>query len=368
MKPVGRTLVSVIIIATVILISAIAYKAGIFTFSLSTFSKGSVGGEFRFPKHRSNVFIPDETAGHVHKTNTRLEITWTEHPEGSIFMSSNNLGFREDEDTPVSKPPDTYRILVTGDSHIDGFINNSESFPNRLEILLNKKASNQRYEVLNGATSHYGPYNYLGFMKKYSYLEPDMFVVVLYTGNDFGEALQTAELRGLIKTKERSEAYNEKLKSAASVNPGAVYQAVNQIYFFKTFPDMKEKALDVVESQLAEIQELCMERNIPFWLVCLPTKCDVEWEKDSDRLDEVRRILNLSGSDLLINQRVTEELTGRLDRYGVISLNVIDRMREPDEELYWKRDYHLNHRGHERLAEIFSEELIDYLNRSVSHR
>ena len=100
-------------------------------------------------------------------------------------MTTNNLGFREDEDTQENKPANTIRVLVTGDSHIDGVVYNSESFPNLLESRLNADYGSERFEVINGGVGYYGPQHYLGFLRKYAFLRPDMFIVVVYSGNDF---------------------------------------------------------------------------------------------------------------------------------------------------------------------------------------
>jgi hypothetical protein len=47
---------------------------------------------------------------------------WPEHPEGGFRMVVNNKGLRENEDTQIQKADQAFRILVTGDSHIDGVV------------------------------------------------------------------------------------------------------------------------------------------------------------------------------------------------------------------------------------------------------
>jgi hypothetical protein len=103
---------------------------------------------------------------------------WAEHYDGIINMKTNNLGFRRDTDTFPDKVR-KIRILVTGDSHIDGVLNNSESCCATLENLLNQSYNDNIYEVINGGVGYYFPRNYLGIINKYLYLSPDIFIVIL---------------------------------------------------------------------------------------------------------------------------------------------------------------------------------------------
>jgi hypothetical protein len=120
-----------------------------------------------FLEEQSDYYMSDLVIGHIHRPNVQREVTWDEHPEGRVIMRTNNLGFREDTDTDVKKRDDTVRILVTGDSHIDGVVDNSESFPNRLEALLNSSGLGPTFEVINGGTGYYGPQHYSRFIEKY---------------------------------------------------------------------------------------------------------------------------------------------------------------------------------------------------------
>ena len=60
-----------------------------------------------------------------------------EHPRGYVEIRRNRQSLREDREVPWQKPPGTYRIVCVGDSHTDGVCWNEESYPNRLESLLN---------------------------------------------------------------------------------------------------------------------------------------------------------------------------------------------------------------------------------------
>jgi hypothetical protein len=86
-----------------------------------------------FLARESAYYIPHPQVGHVHRPHAERRMQWPEHPRGEIVFRTNNLGFREDQDTAPRKPDGTVRIMVLGDSHTDGVVWNSESFPNLLE-------------------------------------------------------------------------------------------------------------------------------------------------------------------------------------------------------------------------------------------
>ena len=316
---------------------------------------------FRVIRGESDYYISDDTAGHIHKPYAVRTQQWKEHPNGSIKMAVNNVGFREDVDTATKKDSQTYRILVTGDSHIDGVVNNPESFANRLDRLLNSSHQRASFEVLNGGTGYYGPYNYAGFLRKFLYLKPDMFVVVLYTGNDFIDGIRTAEIRHHVRIPERPEGYARQLKDAASQNRGAVSQALNQAYFFKTYFELQNTAVDIAYQQLLDIARICSSRDIQLLVLTLPTKCDIPVSSPETTCDSASEKLGLTSEDVGINKDMGRRLLARLDSTGVQTLDPLSAMQRSRNPLYWETDYHLNHVGHNLLAKIVFDHLKTFL-------
>ncbi|HSV43971.1 MAG TPA: hypothetical protein VLJ10_05390, partial [Candidatus Bathyarchaeia archaeon] len=126
-----------------------------------------------------DYYQADEIVGFVHRPYAERTFNWPEYHKGKISLKTNNLGFREDADTAVEKKGDVTRVLVIGDSHIDGIIDNSESFPHVLETLFNARAGVPRFEMINGGTGLYGTDEYVLFLKKFLFLKPDIYMVVL---------------------------------------------------------------------------------------------------------------------------------------------------------------------------------------------
>ena len=53
--------------------------------------------------------------------------------------------------------------------------------------MLNLSSKKPTCEVINGGTGYYGPHNYSGFLQRFMFLRPNLYVVVFYTGNNFLE-------------------------------------------------------------------------------------------------------------------------------------------------------------------------------------
>jgi len=102
------------------------------------------------------------------------------HPRGQWKLRTNNYGMRNDQD--VVAEWDGPRILVTGDSHIDGVCSNDESLAGVLARSL-EAPHRPVVEVLNAGVGGYSMYNYLGVLERYAQeLHPDVFVAVVYGG------------------------------------------------------------------------------------------------------------------------------------------------------------------------------------------
>ncbi len=114
------------------------------------------------------------------------------HPLGRVHFRTNNLGLRRDADTQAAKAPGVFRILVLGDSHTDGYVDNSENFTALLEANLNSHLANPggNFEVLNAGVISYSPVQELLWYEIHgTRLEPNLVLAVFYVGNDVVELL-----------------------------------------------------------------------------------------------------------------------------------------------------------------------------------
>src|SRR5262245_29697388 len=153
----------------------------------------------------TNRMMYDPVATIVLRPDRTQSFDWPEHPIGRVTFRTNNLGFREDRPTQVEKSGP--RVLVLGDSHTEGQVNNDENVAHVLERLLQEQPPERagapaaqaalpaapRFEALNAAVGGTGPHEYLGQLRKHLDLRPDLVIVVLYAGNDLSNALMMAD-------------------------------------------------------------------------------------------------------------------------------------------------------------------------------
>lgn len=97
----------------------------------------------------------------------------------------NSQGLR-DVEHPIQKPPETERIAVLGDSIAEALqVPLEESFPRRLEELLNAAGRRPRGEVINFGVSGYGSdQEYLVLKTRAAAYQPDVVVLAFTIGND----------------------------------------------------------------------------------------------------------------------------------------------------------------------------------------
>ncbi|MFC1810885.1 hypothetical protein ACFLZH_05275 [Patescibacteria group bacterium] len=109
-----------------------------------------------------------------------------ENPTPEIRI--NKLGLRDDE-LLKSKPDNTKRILVLGDSFTFGMgVSHKNIYTEILERILNEKEDGLRYEVVNTGSIGYTTDNEFMLLKdKGLQLDPDMVIVGFFVGNDITE-------------------------------------------------------------------------------------------------------------------------------------------------------------------------------------
>ncbi|MEO1715321.1 MAG: hypothetical protein AAFU60_18490, partial [Bacteroidota bacterium] len=296
-----------------------------------------------FPKtlEQSPYYQLDSLAGHVHAPNTTQTIYWPEHDSDSMTMSTNNLGFKED--SPSYPKDSSFLILVTGDSHTDGVVNNSESFPNLLEQQI------EGFTAHNGGTGFYTFQNYAGFYDKYRSLHPDVFLITVYTGNDFIETYLYNKENRNAWTSLQTFWYRIRKKIVKRQTGIMSSQASAQALFFKLYPKKKAQVLQQATKHLTTIQDACNQDSVKLQLLLLPTQLDV----DSKR----RAKLNWSEADLNINRQITLDLMEELDTLGIEYIDLLPGFQETPEGLFWKRDQHLSVKGHTRVADLIEKQL-----------
>ncbi len=100
-------------------------------------------------------------------------------------FSTNSQGLR-DQEYSLTKPPNTFRIAVVGDSFtLPSGVKIEDAFHSLLEDRLNRESRGTRYEVLNFGVGGYSLRQYVGVIKeKCSAYDPDLILIAYCARND----------------------------------------------------------------------------------------------------------------------------------------------------------------------------------------
>jgi len=289
------------------------------------------------------------------KENTDLTFKWEEHAGGVVTMKTNNLGLRRDTDTNPIKS--CVRVFVAGDSHTDGLVNNSESFCTLCENRLNAQNDGKRYEVLNAGIGGAGPHVYLGMLRRALFMQPDVFVAVLYVGNDFMDALFVQDWFSHRQgTKLSYEQYQKPLDDALKKwkETSLVGNSFNQAYRYKMVPDEEPIALAEVVATFDSMAKICADNKIRFVIGVIPTKYDVD-ENDGPRSAEIMADLGLQPKDMDVNVRLRTGFDKAMREHGATVLDPTDEMKSSQTQFYWLRDHHLDVDGNTFYADKLYE-------------
>lgn len=297
----------------------------------------------------------DPVAHLLNAPDGEYSFEWPEHPRGRIVIRTNNLGLRDDEPTAIEKRG--HRTLVLGDSHTEGAVANAEGYVHALEQRLAARGGRGApYEALNAGVGGTGPFAYLGVLRHFTFLAPDLVIATIFTGNDFANALTFSDMLTGRAAKPRSREYMQRLEEVgAEYTP--VPQGFNQAYYAKYDPDSEPLMVRAVLVALDAMAAHCAAHGADFAVVLIPTKADVDLVHGRDRVRAILEGLGLDEQDYAVNTRMAQALVAALQARGVPVVDPTTRLRADGRPLYWESDHHLNPAGQRLLAAIVFEEL-----------
>jgi lysophospholipase L1-like esterase len=292
--------------------------------------------------------VYDPFTGYRHLSDVRVKQAFPDHPDGFFHCWTSHEGYREDwEQLPEHR--DLF-VVATGDSHTDGMCNNRESFPNRLEASLAARHPGHAIEVLNAGMVGYSFYNYIGVLEKLLPEKPDAFVLAFYGGNDFLDLVKLSHYFHHTAPPPRRSEYWEKMDAAQGVSNVALANALNQLLYFRYYPDQVEVAERAVVDVSAEIQEICKTHSIPLFYVYIPPGFDVDGTLKPS-LAKAKEVLELSRSDLQEYNRVADRSIARLRQMGIEVIDLRDHFKDAIDTYYWN-DLHINLKGQALIADL----------------
>jgi lysophospholipase L1-like esterase len=293
-----------------------------------------------------------------------------EHPQGYFTIATNDLGLRNDEDV-LAEPPDI-RVLVAGDSHTEGFCDNDESFSALLAEHLRAARPGNTVEVLNAGTSSYNHFHNLGVLEKYGpTLRPDVFVMVVFGGNDFAGSLKFQRYfrRREMYVKGPHEPATWAASGFAHLREyGFVDQEIRQLCYFANNPFEIDECTRLNAEVTSELRRLAAEYDVEPIVVYLPPPSRGQPTfHDRSRIEETLCDAThpTDAHPSLIARKWTDEIAnawlGVLDAQGVRYVDLRPIFRTHDQRVYWQTDGHINLLGHELVAEALRPIVEDVL-------
>lgn len=307
---------------------------------------------------RSNVYDPD--VWFTYRPGFTFEMPFPEHPRGRFTVRANELGLREDGPTP--RAHDGLRVLVTGDSHTDGVCDNDETFAHRLEELLAARLPEARPDVLNGGHAGYSFYNYRGQLERFADFDLDVFVVAVYGGNDFLEALPVHHyFRHTLPAE-----FREQMSMAAGRTegiPGGLHgQAVRQLEYFARYPEEEAVALEAAVEVSRAIVARCAELGVRPLFVYVPTQLDTQPRFLDPDPARIRELTGLDEQQMRASERLAEAWMEALVREGVEVLDLRATFRAAPERYFWESDPHVDLAAHEAIANLLADAIATRLD------
>ena len=309
--------------------------------------------EFRSYIQNNEYYSLDSIAGHHHNKNYHRTIDWSESELGKFEMTTNNLGFREDKPTPKIKPPETKRIIVTGDSHIDGVLSNKDSYPNVLERSLNQNVNGQEYEIINASNGFFSFKNYYGILNKFKYLNPDSYIITVYLGNDFIENLFYEGDNLSIFSSPNYVYYRLKKKMIKATTGLESSQYSNQAVFFNTFPSKTGQTIAIAEHYLSKIKTTCLEEGIELKIIILPSALEVD--------KGMKSLIKKNNWDKIVmntNLKIKNRFIQILKKNQLYYYDLSPEFSVAQKNLYWNADSHLNVNGHRLAAKLIQQIIL----------
>lgn len=351
--------------------------------------------EWRSPP--AHVYRDDPDIGYVHASSAIADVKVAEHPNRAFRFRTNSVGLRRDDDVVVPKPPGTFRVLVLGDSQTSGYTDNDETYPARLEALLQRRAGPARVEVLNAGVDGYGPQQaYLWYLKHGAALAPDLVIFAVYAGNDLDDlahgvvdAAVIDEDAGLIGPLRAPWAWlslrlhlvqhvsapvrraldreatlavaapEDQLVRVLRECHGCWLQSLKQAVRARIAPEPIERAQLRLERALRLVNALTAAEGGQFAVLLIPTKPQVEPDDEPGAIGRAGRLLELEPEDVEYDAVAYAEIRRAAERAGA---SVIDPLVALQAEarrtrLYYRRDWHLNPDGNRALASAIDQAL-----------
>lgn len=316
------------------------------------------------------------------------------------YVKTNAQGFNSPNDYKVEKEKNELRIVVLGDSYVEGFqVDQGKRFFEILEQKLKKDFPEIKITVYNFGRSGNGRLMNLLYFQNYGFFYKPDLVIDLFISNDIKDD----------NCKEREQSFYGKLRPCIVLNASGeldyevINKQLNEIkniknsfnYKIKLFVGEHFKVVDFIYKKLKEIKEkkeqekLIKSGGMPpdyyIFLQTYPQDWKQAWEEEKVVIKELKGLAEKTGAIYVLVSgtdgfRVHDDLKAQLPQNWIekfdfdkpekmlssiakeIGINYIPLLYEfrnrAKEKTVFPCDGHWNEYGHRLAGEILYEELI----------
>jgi len=299
-------------------------------------------------------------------------------PDSMARVRINSDGLR-DVERPREKPEGVTRILMLGDSMIEGLqVELEDTMPKQLEARLSKTFPGRKFDVINaGVSGSTGP-EALRYLERGGLdFDPDLLIVTITTRNDVQEAADTREIPRpfaydlRVHLRSRYQLYSL-FENAINANPRvrnalaaigllspaqptpAAAGVSNEVYLYDGMLEPfemvgYERLFDSYEKMAA----LCRERNIPVLFVMIPSYFQ------ATGYAAVLGNPATVGEVVKNGREVQDRMLAFFEQHGAAAADLLPDMKQDPEAYYLPTDRHFTAAGHASAAAATARALVE---------
>lgn len=308
---------------------------------------------------------PDPDLGWRLKPSRTTHLRWESY---DYRVTSNALGY-PGPDVAEARPPETVRILVTGDAFTSAEgVDTEEAWPRLLEARLASLCPGRRFQVLNFAITGYGPNQYAQVVDRFvPRFRPDLVIAEFFV-NDFSDVLSTQEafqqsigfcnpdpdgvrsVLTLTNLREwmRLHVLGPQLARLRGRPDGNAFLFGGLYYVERQPHNIWTEGARRLEARMSQMDRTCKAQGARLMVASAPASVEVcDWAK----LPYLPAFLDLSDStkyDLGLPQRT---LQGIADRLSVLLVDLRPPLKASKELPFQLHNMHWSRAGHRAVAE-----------------
>lgn len=190
----------------------------------------------------------------------------------AFTLSTNDQGLRN---PPLAPAGARTRVLALGDSTTFGLgVDNDQTWPAQLQMLLDAEAGAERFEVLNAGVCGYSAFQGLRYLDKYGLDFAPAVVVACFGHNDFDTWNMQTDIEKAIEEAEREQANAEKSFSDFFVLARRALRQAGETLHAAAGQKRPRLTPEEFHDTLVEMKKLCDCEGIPILFVLWP----YEWQ------------------------------------------------------------------------------------------